>query len=165
MGRTIPSFRIALEDEIASWKSYGRSLSYSSKQRLSALFDAARNYLLCFLERRQANSVSGHVHGARAAVISIRANNRSHSVLSQIVKAANGGSVISRDHAVGILTKLAKMKEVATSCLPLLLEQLKKCPNSQFPLYSEMSLPVINETNRKAFVKLFMNRLGGLERK
>lgn len=105
--------------------------------------------------------------GAMTALDSITAVNPKgvHSLLSQIIKAADSGSVISRDHAVGILSKLAKMKEFASSCLPLLLEQLKKCPNNQFPLYSEMSLPVINETNRKAFVKLFMKRLGGLQRK
>ncbi|MBI2127025.1 MAG: hypothetical protein HYU02_06925 [Thaumarchaeota archaeon] len=44
MGRTIPSFRIALEQEIASWKDYRKSLRKGSKAILEDLFNAARNY-------------------------------------------------------------------------------------------------------------------------
>ncbi len=44
MGRTIPSFRIALEQEIATWKDYKEALSKGSKERLEELFNAARNY-------------------------------------------------------------------------------------------------------------------------
>ena len=44
MGRTIPSFRIALEQEIASWKDYRKSLRKGSRGILEDLFNAARNY-------------------------------------------------------------------------------------------------------------------------
>ncbi|MBI4258370.1 MAG: hypothetical protein HY619_05395 [Thaumarchaeota archaeon] len=44
MGRTIPSFRIALEQEIETWKHYKKALSKGSRRNLEELFNAARNY-------------------------------------------------------------------------------------------------------------------------
>lgn len=44
MGRTIPSFRIALEQEISNWKPYKKSLSRGSRDALEDLFNMARNY-------------------------------------------------------------------------------------------------------------------------
>ena len=44
MGRTIPSFRIALEMEIASWNNFKRSLGKSSRRSLEELFNEARSY-------------------------------------------------------------------------------------------------------------------------
>jgi len=44
MGRTIPSFRIALEHEISSWRPFKQSLGDGSRERLESLFDAARSY-------------------------------------------------------------------------------------------------------------------------
>jgi hypothetical protein len=44
MGRTIPSFRIALEEEIASWREFRGSLGSGSRECLDNLFNEARNY-------------------------------------------------------------------------------------------------------------------------
>ena len=44
MGRTIPSFRIALEDEIAGWSAYRRSLGPAAREALDAMFNEARTY-------------------------------------------------------------------------------------------------------------------------
>jgi len=44
MGRTVPSFRIALEQEIGTWKHYRRTLSSGSRETLEDLFNAARSY-------------------------------------------------------------------------------------------------------------------------
>ncbi len=44
MGRTIPAFRIALEEEISTWKDYKRVLSGRSRKSLEDLLNAARNY-------------------------------------------------------------------------------------------------------------------------
>ncbi|MCZ6724963.1 MAG: hypothetical protein O6846_01890 [Thaumarchaeota archaeon] len=44
MGRTIPAFRIALEEEISTWKDYKRVLSGRSRKSLEDLFNAARKY-------------------------------------------------------------------------------------------------------------------------
>jgi hypothetical protein len=44
LGRTIPSFRIALEHEIVSWSQYRRSLGVGSREVLDAMFNKARTY-------------------------------------------------------------------------------------------------------------------------
>ncbi len=44
MGRTIPSFRIALEQEVASWSRYRLSLGAGSKKALDAMLNGARTY-------------------------------------------------------------------------------------------------------------------------
>lgn len=42
MGRTIPSFRIALESEISTWGEFRGSLGHQSKDLLDNLFNQAR---------------------------------------------------------------------------------------------------------------------------
>ena len=43
MGRTVPSFRMALEGEIASWREFRGSLrSIGSREDLDGMFDQAR---------------------------------------------------------------------------------------------------------------------------
>ena len=44
MGRTVPSFRIALEQEIASWSQYRRSLGTASRDALDRMLNRARTY-------------------------------------------------------------------------------------------------------------------------
>jgi hypothetical protein len=44
VGRTIPSFRIALEEEIASWHDFRASLGPGSRGLLDDLFNEARTY-------------------------------------------------------------------------------------------------------------------------
>ncbi len=80
--------------------------------------------------------------------------------LGNIMKAADGDSVIARDHAVGILIKLASMKQYVGKAFPLLIRQLKTCPTNQLPMYAENALPVISEKNKQAFAKTLLSRLG-----
>jgi hypothetical protein len=44
VGRTVPSFRMALEEEIASWSAYRRSLGPAAREALDAMFNGARTY-------------------------------------------------------------------------------------------------------------------------
>jgi hypothetical protein len=44
MGRTVPSFRVALEQEIASWSRYRRSLGTIHSDTLDRMFNTARTY-------------------------------------------------------------------------------------------------------------------------
>ena len=87
-----------------------------------------------------------------------------YDLLPGVMKAAEGGSVIARDHAVGILTKLARDQKYARKAMPLLLNQLKTCPDNQFPMYSEMSMCIVNQENKGDFVKIFRGRLGKLKK-
>lgn len=84
------------------------------------------------------------------------------SLLPVILVAADEGSVITRDHAVGILAKLGSLKQYANECVPLLIEQLMKSPNNQFPTYAEKTLAAINEKNKERFRQILMKRMSGL---
>ncbi len=101
------------------------------------------------------------VWGAMMALDTIAAKEPKgvYRMLSKILKVADtSGSVIARDHAVGILVKLGTLKPYKRDCVPLLMEQLMSCPNNQFPMYVEMSLPVIDADNRKRFQQVVERR-------
>lgn len=106
------------------------------------------------------------VWGAMTALDSITAQEPKgvYGLLAKVLDVADSGSVITRDHAVGILVKLGKLKQYADECLPLLVEQLLTCPNNQFPMYAEMSLALVNDKNRAALQKVMTHRLDGLEK-
>jgi hypothetical protein len=88
-----------------------------------------------------------------------------HRMMSKILKTADSsGSVIARDHAVGILAKLATLKPYRRDSIALLIEQLMSCPNNQFAMYVEMSAPVIDEESREKFRKVVEKRARDLER-
>ena len=96
-----------------------------------------------------------------------------YGLLGKVLKATDEGSVITRDHAVGILTKLTSNKQYTAKCFPLILEQLRTCPNNQLPMYAEKSL-ALSDTGATAAVlspklcadleKVLTNRLSGLEK-
>ena len=78
--------------------------------------------------------------------------------LRTIVAAADKGSVITRDHAVGVLVKLAKIGRNYTKCMPMIFSQLKKCPDNQLPAYAELTAPAIAKKDRLAFIALLKAR-------
>jgi hypothetical protein len=44
MGKTVPSYRIALENEIYSWNNFAKTLSSEDVEAFEELMDACRNY-------------------------------------------------------------------------------------------------------------------------
>lgn len=85
-------------------------------------------------------------------------------LLPKILATADKGSVITRDHAVGILVKLGSLKQYARDCFPLLIEQLKTCPHNQLPMYAETSTGVATDQNRKILRRILTQRLPDLEK-
>ncbi len=86
------------------------------------------------------------------------------NLLSVIMPAIDKGSVITIDHGVGILAKLSGLKEYSETAFPLLMEQIKKCPIKQLPMYAEKSIVAINQEYRALFVDLLESRLQETER-
>lgn len=84
--------------------------------------------------------------------------------IRDIVKAAGKGSVITRDHCVNILIKLALIDKYYERAFPMLLEQLSACPTIQLPMYAENAVPVVNATNRDMFVSVLTSRLDELDK-
>jgi hypothetical protein len=81
-----------------------------------------------------------------------------YKLMPEIQVAAEAGSVIARDHAIGILAKLGSLQQFSEKCVPLLIEQLKTCPENQFPMYAEMSLKAVNKKNMGLFHEAIGNR-------
>ena len=44
MGKTVESYRMALEDEIRRWNGFGKALRKEDKEAFDALMDACRSY-------------------------------------------------------------------------------------------------------------------------
>lgn len=84
--------------------------------------------------------------------------------LPTIMDAADRGSVITRDHAVGILAQLLLHKKHASSAFPLLIEQLMKCPPNQFAMYAEKSAPGISAAQKEEFIHTLQARMSDLEK-
>jgi hypothetical protein len=106
------------------------------------------------------------VWGAMTALDSITTLNPEgiYKNLAKILAAADKGSVITKDHGVNILIKLAAEKKYAGNALLLLLEQMKNCPTNQLPMYAENALPVIGNDYKKNFVKVLASRLSEIEK-
>jgi hypothetical protein len=77
--------------------------------------------------------------------------------LRAIVDAADKGSVIAKDKAVGILSAVALAGHA--KAVPVLLERVKDAAPNQFPMYAELALPAIGPKDRAAFRKILETRL------
>ena len=100
------------------------------------------------------------VWGAMTALdqIALAAPHSVFALLSKVRATANAGSVITRDHAVGIFTRLGALPPYAEACFPLLIEQLRTCPNNQLPHYAELSLAVATDPRKAALHKATSQR-------
>src|SRR2546425_3590711 len=87
-----------------------------------------------------------------------------YGMLTKIVESGEKGSVITRDHAVGILIKLASLSQYRERVIPLLIEQLKRSPTNQLPMYSENLVPIVTDKNRAAFVETLASRLDDIQK-
>ncbi|NIK75400.1 hypothetical protein FHS15_000498 [Paenibacillus castaneae] len=87
-----------------------------------------------------------------------------YSEIAKIIDIANMGSVITRDHGVGILIKLASTEQYAEHAFSLLVEQLKNCPTNQLPMYAENAVPIINDKNKTMFIDVLASRLSEIEK-
>jgi hypothetical protein len=66
------------------------------------------------------------------------------------------GSVITRDHFVGILVQLAATKP---DVIPLLLDQFATCPPNQLPMYAEKAARLLATAEHAEFVAVLTRRL------
>jgi len=104
--------------------------------------------------------------GTMTALDSITSENPKeiYKALPKIIKGANNGSVITKDHAVNILIKLCASKQYEEDAFALLVEQLLNSPTNQLPMYAEKAMPIINEKNKLLFIKTLSSRLDEIEK-
>lgn len=79
--------------------------------------------------------------------------------LSDILAAADKGSVIAKDKAMSTLAKLALAGEA--KAVPALLERLEIAAVNQFPMYAELALPAVG-AHRARFQAILERRLPDL---
>ncbi len=86
------------------------------------------------------NSDNRMVWGAMCAIDAIAGTKPEavFKILPQMMAAVDKGSVITRDHAVKAMVKLAVNDGFARTVIPLLHEQLRTCPVNQLPMYAEL---------------------------
>ncbi|OME79634.1 hypothetical protein BK120_21235 [Paenibacillus sp. FSL A5-0031] len=106
------------------------------------------------------------VWGAMTALDAITLENPEviYLALEKIVDITDKGSVITKDHGVSILIKLCSLKPYADHAFTLLIEQLKKCPTNQLPMYAENAIAIVNDNNKALFIKTLSSRLGDIEK-
>ena len=105
------------------------------------------------------------VWGAMTALDTIALGNPNsiYAALSKIIQVADAGTVITKDHGVNILIKLASIRKYRDNAFSLFIDQLKSCPTNQLPMYAERAIPVINDENKAVFVKTLASRLDALK--
>lgn len=86
------------------------------------------------------------------------------AALPEIISASDAGSVITRDHCVGILVNLCSIKQYASKTLPHLIDQLKKSPTNQLPMYAENILTIVDSKNRDEFLDVLTSRLPEIDK-
>ncbi len=100
------------------------------------------------------------VWGAMTALSAIATNctGKLFEHILLIVDKADSGSVITRDHAVNILIELARHTEYNEIAAPLLLEQILKSPENQFPTYAEKSIPLFDGEHKQSLLHVLTLR-------
>ena len=82
------------------------------------------------------------------------------NVLPKLEEAARIGSVITRDHYVRALVKLAREKGLRAGALARLIEELVTCPLNQLPMYAELSASAVaRTTDTRAVLSVIRKRL------
>jgi hypothetical protein len=79
--------------------------------------------------------------------------------LETILSVVNKGSVIVKDHTVGVLAQLAVHKQYHEEAMVLLIDLCKDAPVNQFPTYCERIAGIISPDYIEEFKLLILSRL------
>lgn len=79
--------------------------------------------------------------------------------ITQVLDAADKGSVITKDNAVKLLIKLCSVGKYSEDAFSLLNEQLIQSPSNQFPMYAELALTVVDKKTSSILIKTLESRL------
>jgi hypothetical protein len=82
--------------------------------------------------------------------------------LPDVLTAADKGSVIAKDKAIGILARLAEAGHFAKT-LPILIERVAAAAPNQFPMYAEIAAPVMGPAHKDQFVAMLVTRLNAID--
>ncbi|MFD0672964.1 hypothetical protein [Cohnella sp. GCM10027633] len=127
-----------------------------------ALISGELQTFASLLDHKNNRLVWGAINAIEA--IALTSPDDVYELLPAILEAAeDSGSVIARDRAFGILVRLSSTHAYAEHAFPLLLDQLKRCPTNQLPMYAENALPLVHAGNKQIYRETLLDRLIGIE--
>ncbi len=91
-------------------------------------------------------------------------SNELYHRLPKLIHIGEKGSVITRDYTINIMIEVAKNTNLKSDVFTLLLEQLLKSPDNQFPKYAEQVLELVDEHHKKEFRNTIQLRLQNLQK-
>lgn len=99
--------------------------------------------------------------GAMTALSAITpiAPDRIFSHLTEIISAAETGTVITKDHYMTILNLLARISKYYESCMSLILEQMHSAAENQFPTYAENAYKTAQNAERITLLNILELRV------
>jgi HEAT repeat protein len=118
---------------------------YELGERRPSLLAGHWRALLDLLGSRNNRLVWGAMHALDT--IALERPNELFAALPRILETAERGSVITRDHAVGILSRLSTFAAFADRTFPLLLGLLDEAPSNQLPSYAEKAGEVVRSVD------------------
>ncbi len=128
---------------------------YEIGERLPELVSPHTEAFLALLKSKN----NRNVWGAMSAVDTVAEieSKRVATALKDILAAADKGSVIAKDKAMSILSKLARAG--IKPALPALLDRLEGAAPNQFPMYCELALPALDKASTARFRTILETRL------
>ncbi|NCX95650.1 MAG: hypothetical protein EBX41_04435 [Chitinophagia bacterium] len=148
----------------------GKDKTYQS-DAIKVLYETAeRNSMLLVPHSKVLMSLLTHKNnrmqwGAMTALDAIATHIKSdlYGKLTEILDVMNAGSVITRDHGMGILITLCGDTAYQSTIYPLINHQLLASPENQLPAYSEKTLPVVPAESLEQFCQTLSSRLPSME--
>lgn len=132
---------------------------YEVGEKKSELIASYYKEFLTLLKSKNARMIWG---GMTALSVIVKENPKAiFDNLSEIMEAADGESVIAKDHAAKILTLLSADKKYAKTTIPLLIDFINAAPENQFPTYAENAFSIVGDY-KKELKKVLESRVGGM---
>jgi hypothetical protein len=132
---------------------------YEIGERAPALVAPYADAFLALLASKNNRNVWGAM-SAIDTIASVRAKDVA-AQLKPILAAADKGSVIAKDKAMSILSKLALAGEA--KAMPALLDRLADAAPNQFPMYAELALAAMTPAHKAGFTSILEARLKTIE--
>jgi hypothetical protein len=129
---------------------------YEIAERKPELIAVYYKEILNLLDHKDNRMIWGAMH-ALSALSNVKPDLLAKNI-TNILDAMDHGSVITRDHGIFILCRIASLKKYHNDCIELLLEQLQKAPVNQFPMYAERTAEVATPADSKRLEKIILSR-------
>jgi len=134
---------------------------YEIAERKPELVTSYYKEIISLLDHKDNRMKWGAMH-ALSAISKVKPDLLAKNITT-ILDAMDHGSVITRDHGIFILCRIASLKKYHDDAIELLLEQLQNAPVNQFPMYAERIAEVITPSYIKRMENIIHTRKDVME--